>query len=57
MFYYVGIYNVANIGVSRYNLAQFRAAQSKQQKHYIIYEYSYIYGNLHTYVHHILHHN
>ena len=51
--------NVANIGVSGYNMVQFRAAQSKQQKHYIIYEYKYEYnrGNLHTYVHHIRNHN
>ena len=48
---------VGDIGDYHYNRAQFRAAQSKQQKHYIIYEYEYIYGNLHTYVHHILHHN
>ena len=52
--------NVGNIGVPGYNRAQFRAAQSKQQKDYIIYEYFYmvmVYGNLHTYVHHIRNHN
>ena len=58
MFDNVGYIGVGGNGyIHGYNRVQFRAAQSKQQKHYIIYYYGHIYGNLHTYVHYILYHN